>query len=151
MSYVLYFDLADWLAAIEDGYDERIYVQPHTNTRSVNPYPLQHTAALITLTAEASDRTIHAARIVVERGQLMEGDDDAGMRKRLVNAREMAEKHVAAALPGAKLVRGVMMQQGMSDDLETLYTSHKLWTVEQPDKNDRRTRRLVPLEEPANA
>lgn len=48
-------------------------------------------------------------------------------------------------LPGAKVVKGILLEAGMVSDLDRLRTSQDLWRIEQPDKHDPRSCRLIPM------
>ena len=143
--YVFYFNLDDFIAGVAMGKDKRIYAQDSLNTRMRSDLPVQDQISLITLTAGLS-RTIHAARIEIERISRMSGEGTMGTTERAEHAYSLVVAEITQRLPGAEIVKGVLLEAGMLSDLDRLRTSHTLWRIEQPDQHDPRTRCLVPIQ-----
>ena len=144
--YVFYFDLDDFLAGADIGEDKRIYMQGSLNTKMRSDLPVQDQISLITVTAAGPGRTIHAARIEIERVSRMSGEGTLGTAERAERAYDLVVAEIKQRLPGAEIVKGMLLEAGMMGDLDRLRTSQALWRIEQPDQHDPRTRRLVAIQ-----
>lgn len=145
--YVFYFDLEGFLAGVEIGKDERIYVQESLNTKMRSDLPVQDQISLITLTAAGPTHTIHAARVEVERISRMSGEGTMGTAERAERAYHLVVAEIKRKLPRAEIAKGVLLEAGMLGDLDRLRTSQVLWRIEQPDQHDPRSRRLIPRQD----
>jgi hypothetical protein len=145
--YVFYFDIEDFIAGVEIGEDERMYVQESANTRMRSDLPMQDQISMITLTAAGPGRTIHAARIEIERISRMSGEGTMGSAERAELAYNLVVTEIKWKLPGAELVKGMLLEAGMMADLDRLRSSQDLWRIEQTDKHDPRSRRLTALDD----
>jgi hypothetical protein len=143
--YVFYFDLDDFLAGVEVGEVERIYAQDSMNTKMRSDLPMQDITSMITLTAADPGRTIHAARVEIERISRMSGEGTMGTAERAEEAYSLVVAEIKRKLPGAKIVKGLLLEAGMMADLDRLRTSQNLWRIEQTDKQELRSRRLIPM------
>jgi hypothetical protein len=144
--YVFYFDLEDFLVGADIGEDKRVYVQNSLNSRMRTDLPVQDQISLITLTTAGPTHTIHAARIEIERVSRMSGEGTLGTAERAERAYDLVVAESKQRLPGAEIVKGMLLEAGMMGDLDRLRTSHTLWRIEQPDQHDPRTRRLVAIQ-----
>ena len=143
--YVFYFDLEDFINGVEIGEDERIYAQESINTKMRTDLPVQDQISMITLTAAGPGHTIHAARIEIERISRMQGEGTMGTAERAKHASTLVIAEIQRKLPGAEIVKGMLLEAGMVGDLDRLRTSQDLWHIEQTDKHDPRSRRLIPM------
>jgi hypothetical protein len=149
--YVFYFDLEDFINGVEIGKDACIYVQESVNTKMRSDLPVQDQVSMITLTAASPGHTIHAARIEIERISRMQGEGTMGTAERTEHAHKLVIAEIQRKLPGAEIVKGMLLEAGMMGDLDRLRTSQALWRIEQPDKHDPRSRRLIPVQDSGNS
>jgi len=143
--YVFYFDLEDFINGVEIGEDERVYVQESVNTKMRTDLPVQDQISMITLTAAGPGHTIHAARLEIERISPMHGERTLATAERAQHASTLVIAEIQRKLPGAGIVKGMLLEAGMVGDLDRLRTSQDLWRIEQTDKHDPRSRRLIPM------
>lgn len=143
--FVFYFDLEDFIKGVEFGEDERIYVQGSANIKSRSELPIEDQVSMITLTAAGLGQTIHAARIVIERISRMSGEGTMGTAERAEQAYHLVVEEIRRRLPSAAVTKGMLLEAGMMGDLDRLRTTQGLWRIEQPEREDPRSRRLIPL------
>lgn len=149
MTYVLHFDFDDFIdQLLQCDQPTVVYLQDLVKTASDGGIPSTITSQLI-LTAQDDRSSVHAARIVVEQGSLLAGDQQA-LRAVVRDRAATAHDLVIDALPDTlTLAHGILSVPGLLTDLHRMQTEHDLWQWERT--TDIQTRRIVPTARPRTA
>lgn len=143
MSYILHYDLGDFITQVDDT--GPIYVQDYTETAFAHGVPTALNTVL-TATYQDAEGRLHVARIVVEKvtmmGQLA-APVQAAVRDRMMQARAAL---VAALSDGTPVLGGILAEPGLMSDLALLHTSHDLWHLADAASRDPLDRMLVSLD-----
>lgn len=151
--YIIYLSLDEFLRGAHKHYANLIHVQPMQTQEHSRSLPLAGVTSAIMLTAETgSNGPILGTRIVLERGQIMGSDPRS---HQLTNAMHARAEEITTRLTneieehGLLYDAGMIAVPGLLDDLQTKEADPgRRWQIEQPDRNDTLSRRLVWLDEP---
>lgn len=146
MAYVLHFDLESFIEQAEHTAlgGEPIYVQVLVRTHTIGGVAASLTVQLIATYKDHSG-TIHAARIVVERVEII--TEEAERRRVVAERIDQARALLIEALPvSGAVVHGILTEPGLLTELDTIETRQHLWRWDGNRRNPLE-RRLVPMED----